>query len=209
MEPNEPVKNPDKQPDPYAFIMKSNGGSSTLSKLSPFGNMSNKIKLAVMGGGVIFLLIVISIVYSSLLKKPENSNVLANVGRQQAQILQAADIGTEKARGQAARNLAITTRLSLIDDQKALKAALSGKNVRYSTSKDKELEQTLIRAEQANQFDDKLLEYLHTELSSYARNLQAAYNSTEKQEKDLRAVLANQYKNARYLAGESVGEQSQ
>lgn len=204
MEPDEPDKNgQDKQSDPYAFILKS--GGSKIPKL-PLGSLPKTVKLGILGGGVIFLLIIFFIAYNSFFKTPENSDLLASVGRQQANILQAAEIGEEKARGQVARNLAITTKLSLIDDQKSLKAALGGKNVSISTSDDPEITQMLTVAEQANRFDDEFLEYLHTELTSYARNLQAAYNTTTKLDKDLREVLAAQYKNAKYLAGEGATE---
>jgi hypothetical protein len=204
MEPNQPANDAGKQSDPYAFIMKPSGGSK-LPKL-PLSGLPNTVKLLLLGGGGILLLIIVFFAYKSLFSTPENSDLLASVGRQQANILQVAEIGEEKARGQAARNLAITTKLSLIDDQKSLKAAFGDKNVSVSTSDDPELEQRFTVADQANRFDDELLEYMHTELTSYARNLQAAYNTTLKTDKELREVLAAQYKNARFLAGEGAAE---
>jgi hypothetical protein len=198
-----PVSSEQDKSDPYAFIMKEGGSNKLASKFS-FKSFGTPAKLAMIGGGAIVFLILLSVGYNSFFSAPENSSLLSRVGRQQAHILQAAEMGVEKARSQTARNLSITTKLSLIDDQRSLKSALAGKNVRVSTSDDPELEQKLIIAEQANRFDEELLEYLQTELKSYADNLDAAYNTTLKTDKELRQVLAAQYKNARYLAGEGT-----
>lgn len=207
-EPTQPASNGQgNQSDPYAFILKEGGGGNKLSSKLTLRNFGTPVKLAILGGGAFIFLILFMVGYNTFLSTPENTPLLARVGQQQAHILQAAEMGVDKARGQAARNLAITTKLSLIDDQKALKSALGGKNVRISTSDDPQLEQKLIVAEQGNRFDEELLKYLQTELKSYADNLEAAYNTTLKTDKELREVLAAQYKNARYLSGEGVPTQ--
>ncbi len=196
MEPNAPSDNKSQQADPYDFILKSGG------KLSKVKNMSTTVKLAVLGGGIVLFLLVSSLLYSSFFKAPDNSIILSRIGRQQAQILQAADIGVKKARSQTARNLAITTEFSLIGDQKPLLKALSDQNVRVSTKKDPQIEQKFTTAEQANRFDETLLDYFHTELTSYAGNLKTAYNTTKS--KALKKVLAAQYRNARFLSGQGA-----
>lgn len=207
-EPTQPANNGQgTSSDPYAFILKEGGGGNKLSSKLLLKNFGAPAKLVMLGGGAFVFLILLVVGYNSFFSTPENSALLARVGQQQAHILQAAEVGVEKARGQAARNLSITTKLSLIDDQKALKSALGGKNVKVSTSDDPQLEQKLIIAEQGNRFDEELLKYLQTELKSYADNLEAAYNTTLKTDKELREVLAAQYKNARYLSGEGVPAQ--
>ena len=200
MEPTSGTSDPSSQ---FDFLANSGGGSKNSSFLGSILGGKGKIIILAAGGGLALLLILLA--YSLFFSTPDNAIILTRVGKQQARILQAAETGVDKARNQEARNLAVTVQLSLTGDQKPLLDALGDQNIRISTKDDEELEQQLITAEQANQFDETIIKYLKTELTSYAKNLDAAYRST--QSTKLREVLAAQYKNARFLAGESTEAQ--
>lgn len=200
MEPN----NPTTQPSGGYDFLKDSGKSRKLPDLSAIKALPFKAKIVLFGGGLFVLFILFIIVSNLFFRAPDNSQQLAAVARQQADILQVAELGVSKARGQAARNLAVTVRLSLIGDQEPLLDALGSRNVRVSTKDDEELEQQFIVAEQGNRFDQEMLDYLQTELASYTRNLEAAFNSTE--DPDLRQVLAAQYENAQFLSTEEADE---
>ncbi len=176
-----------------------NAGGSKLPR-NPLKGLSKTAKLVLGGAGVVIFLLITLVIYSSFIRKPDNSIQLAAVGRQQANLIQAAKIGVKDARSQEARNLAITTQLSLVGDQKPLLKALKSQNVSVSTKDDPKITQKFTLAQQSNNLDTELVDYLHTELSSYAKNIKTAYNTTKDQA--LRKVLADQYKNAQFLAGE-------
>lgn len=192
MEPNSPA------PD----VLNQIGGKQ--SKLSSLSRMPKQGKLIMIGGGAFLLLLGLIIIYNLFIKTPDNAPILQTVGEQQARILQAAETGVEKSRGQEARNLAVTAELSLSGDQRPLLDALRKQNIRISTRDDPELAQELITAEQANRFDEFLMDYLSSELADYVRNLDRAYRSTESQ--SLRELLESQFENARFLAGVGADE---
>lgn len=184
----------------YDFILDS-GVKSKLPKIPSAGVPKGAKMLLLAVGGLFVLIIGIVLVSSIFFSAPYNSQLLAGIGGQQARILQAAEMGVESARSQEARNFATTIRVSLVGDQAPLLEALNQRSINASTAADPEVEERLTTAEQANRFDEELINYLQTELASYVRNLETAFNSTD--DPALKEVLATQYKNAQLLVGES------
>ncbi len=187
--------------NPYDFILKQdqkpkghfNGGS-----------LAQRITIAVVVAAVLIIgaVIMISVLGGS---SKSNTQVLVSLAQQQTEIARVAGIGADKADSATARNLAITTQLSMESAQQDTLALLKkgGHKVSDSTLgllKDSQTDEQLNGADGGNTFDDTFTKLLHDKLSSYRILVQNDYkNATGVNE---RQVLQNSFNSVTSLLGD-------
>lgn len=181
--------------DQYDFILNDKKGSK--KSLLPAMDLKKKRLLLIFGGGVLFITLIVIIfgLISSLNNK--DREFLINMVQQHAEIVRVAEIGEDKARNQATRNLAVTTKLALQSSQddivnianktgKVSSADIAGG---MSVQTDEELE----TAEQNNSFDEAFEEILYELLEEYRATLVEAYDiSTSEANKQVYSDTFNQ-----------------
>lgn len=160
----------------YDFIM-----NSPQPKRS-FGSMKQRIIMVVVGG---LVLLTIAIAAFALLSGSGGSNIekLTDLAQQQTEIARIADIGTQKSTSAATKNLAFTTKLSLLSSKQQTVSFLAKKG---TTLKDKQLtlkknsatDQRLNDAASNNTFDATFTKLLTDELTSYRTALLAQFKNT-------------------------------
>lgn len=207
MQPNNPIPapppiNPQNMPtgnNPYDFITNPNEQKPSKFKL-PSGNSKTQRIIIVIG--FLVLVIIVFALVSSFLGRGDKAQKeqLTVVVTKQKELIRISEIGVKKARSNEAKNLAITTQLSLTSEQPELKEALKGLGVKErANSQSKINDDELTKAEQSNNFDAVFLEMLKADLTDYAKTLQTAYQGTES--KNTKTALESQFNNAATLAG--------
>lgn len=206
MQPQSPPPAPPPAPsgngqNQYDFIM--NPQSAPGRSLLPGGN-TKKGRLIIAGIGAVVLLMIVLVVTSLFSNAGKaDTQAVINAAKQQQELIRIADIGIQKARGQQAKNLAITTKLALSseqdDMQSAIKAAgLNPKKVLVGST-NPQTDKALTTAEQTNRFDEEFIEVMTDSLAEYQRSVKAAYDGANS--KKLKAALATQYASANTLVG--------
>lgn len=208
MEPNAPPAPPPMQPtptpqpsNPYDFIV--NPGKPKKKSLLPSSG-SSKVQRALVITVVLIIIVVLFMVGSSLLSSGDKAKKeqLISVAKQQNELIRVSEIGLKKAKSAEARNLAMTTQLSLISEQAELQSAVKGTGVKISAKtiggKDPKTDDLFTKAEQANNFDDVFIQKLQADLTKYAKAVKVAYNNTTS--KKAKLALEAQFNNAATLA---------
>lgn len=190
--------------DQYGFIMNPGTGPQKRSMLPGFGTMSKKQLLIFGGAGVLILAMLVTILFSLLSGGPTNKDQLLAVVAQQNELIRISDIAVKEARGIEAKNLAMTTKLSLRSDQSSLTAALKAQNVKVGgkdlqAAKDSDTDRLLEDAKQNNRFDEVYLEFIQAALVEYQKNLNTAYKTTISPQ--LKEAMKIQYQNASIIIG--------
>ncbi len=190
----------------YDFFMNQGAAGGKAPRMGG-GSMTKRIVIAAVGGLTLLILVIIG--YQLLLgSKPNNAQQLLEIAQQQNELIRVSDIGVKKAHGTDAKNLAMTTKLSLSTDQQPLINALAKQKIKaksqLNASKNTKTDDMLETADQNNRFDDEFLKYLHTELASYQKKLNEAYKNTTS--KSLKEAMKIQYQNASTLAGVKAEE---
>lgn len=203
MEPNTPPAPPPMQPDPvphsanpYEFIV-----SPKQPKKSLLPSNYSKTQRIIFVVAVLVIIMVIFMIASSFLSGGDEAKKLQfiNMVNQQKELIRVSEIGVKKARSTEAKNLAITTQLSLTSEQPELEAAAKSLGIKVKGSaKNTKTDELLTKAEQANNFDAVFVEKLQADLLKYAKEVKIAYenNSSTKTKKSLEA----QFNNAATLA---------
>lgn len=170
------------------------------SGVAALGAMNKKM-LALVGGGILILLVVIISVIASMLNSgPTNKDHLLTAASLQAELIRVSDVAVKEAQGPDARNLAITTQLSLRSDQTELTAALKAQKVKVpGASKNAKTDAMLTEATQNNRFDQVYMEFIQEQLVDYQKKLYTAHQTSESNK--LKETLKNQYLNASILVG--------
>ena len=195
----------DHEPD-YNFIM----NPAAPPKKGLFGGMRGggikKQRLLFLVAGSTVLLIVLVMLFSLLFGGgSDNTERLVGIYVKQAEIARIAAIGEQDATSADTRNYASTVSLSMISAQNDLEKILDkhGREVKakeLQAGKNKETDQSLTEAQQANNFDEVFNETIKNSLRSYQRDLAEAYkNAASKSE---RAALQPLYISAGILTGE-------
>lgn len=168
------------------------------------GGGSKKGRLIIVGAGAVILILLIVLVARLISNAGKgDTSALVTAAKQQQELIRVADIGIDKAKSQAAKNIAITTKLALESQQKEMQSAittagLNPKKVLIS-SKNTKTDSTLTTAEQNNRFDEEFLNIMSTSLTEYQKTIKTAYEGATS--KKLKAALTTQYKSANVLAG--------
>ncbi len=197
--------------NPYDFITNPGGQQQKKFKLLPSGN-SKMSKILVIVGALI-IAIILFVIVSSILGSGDKAQKeqLKDVVYKQKELIRIADIGIQKSRSSEAKNIAMTTKITLTSEQGDLQGALTTLGVKSDAKTiggpDKKKDQILTTAEQANNFDAVFLEMIRADLISYAKATQIAYkNNTSKKTK---SALEAQFNNAATLAGLNDQEKAQ
>jgi flagellar basal body-associated protein FliL len=186
--------------DQYDFIFKPPGGKKSLL---PGGSKKTRIIIVAVGAAILLMM---ALVLSSILSSPRKQAVenLVVAAKQQNDLIRLSEVGVQKARGQQARNIAVTTKLSLQSQQGDLLAAIKSQkrkldNKELNASRDTKADQLLTAAEQNNRFDEVFIEVMELKLKEYQRTVKTAYDSVSSP--GLRAALTEQFNSANTLAG--------
>lgn len=144
---------------------------------------------------------IVSLFFSS---NKSGTESLVAAAQQQTELIRIADIGTQKARTTAGRNIAITTKLSLESEKAPLLAAIKqqGRNIsgkELSAGKKLTTDKLLTNADQSNRFDEVFIEKIQADLVIYQKALKTAYDQAT--DKKAKQALSDQYKKASILAG--------
>lgn len=188
------------QPAPgYEFL---NDQPQKRSVLPGGSSKNGRIILVAVGAAI---LLVIGIIVANILGSAgENTkNDLVTAVQQQAELIRISEIGTKDAVGAEAKNLAITTNLSLLSAQEDLQALATRAGAKLEkrtidAGKNEQTDKDLEQARQINRFDEAFTEVMQEQLSAYQQTLKrihaAAQNETSK------TTLAELYNSASVLA---------
>jgi flagellar basal body-associated protein FliL len=212
MQPNSPapvapppvVPQPAGDPNQYDFIFNPNQQVKPGKNGLPGGG-SKKSRMLIVGGAAVVLIIIASLVVSFLgsAGKADTENLVI-AAKQQTELIRVADIGIKDAKTQAAKNIAVTTKLSLESKQSAMLAAIKSQGRKLSTKelssgRSAKTDQLLTDAKQNNRFDEVFIETMESSLKTYQVSVKKAYDGATS--KKLKDALTDQYKSANILAG--------
>jgi hypothetical protein len=159
--------------NPYEFIM-----TETPNKkggLLPSGSQKMRIIIVAVIGAV---LLMVGLVLWSLLASSGSGNreLMLKASQQQAEIIRIAAIGSEKAKGTDAKNLAAITEQTMTSDKIALDAVQKQQKIKLSPKevalgKNSKNDTALTDAEQKNKFDEAYIEITIRDLAAYQKTL--------------------------------------
>jgi len=156
------------------------------------------------GGGLVFLLLIVVLI-NGLISNANKADTesLVKAAKQQQELIRISDIGIQKAKTQSAKNIAVTTKLSLASQQSAMETAIKAAGLNPKkvlvVSANAETDKALETAEQNNRFDEEFLKIMSANLVIYQKSVKTAYSGATS--KKLKAALDSQYKSANTLAG--------
>lgn len=163
-----------------------------------------RIVIAVIGAA---LILIIGIIVSSILGNAGEStkNDLVTAVQQQTELIRISDIGIKDAAGAEAKNLAITTNLSLSSVQDDLQdlATKAGAKLEKRTidaGKDEQTDKDLESAKQINRFDETFTEVMQEKLLAYQQTLKRIHEAA--QNESSKNTLSELYNNASNLIKE-------
>ncbi len=190
------------QANPYEFIF----AEKSIEKKGPLGGMSLVKRILFIIGGLAVVTILLILATSLFSSKDSINSRLFTVAQEQQEIIRVAGLGSAKATGSDARNLALNTQLSLTTNQKAVftyitehKGKVDDKllGAKADTATDKLLE----TAATNNTYDATLVQTLHSQLVTYRTNLNTTYQQVSG--KNARTLLADSYKAADLLIAQA------
>lgn len=200
MQPDQPAN-----VNPYDFLTNSPTPKRGFSL--PGGNSKNTRILLVVAGLV--LLLFVGIIFFSLLSSGSKTNTerLISIAAKQQELIRVSGIGISKARTADARNLAVTTELSVLSSQQQTLSLLKKQGHKLSTKdlavdKKASTDTTLTNADQNNSFDDAFLGILVTQLGDYRTNLRTTYDGS--QSKSEKIILDTAFRGTALLLPEQV-----
>jgi hypothetical protein len=175
--------------NPYEFIV--NPNTPKHSKFSFGGGSSFGLRLAIVGAGLVVLMIIIGVLMSSLGPKSTTPDLEAIAQRQQ-EIIRIAAGASQQAAGQDTKNFASNVQITVGSSQTEVLNYLAGRGVKMK-SKQLALDQNpkidtyLTDAASANNYDGALAQTLSDELQTYEALLQKTFKETSS--KQTRTVL--------------------
>lgn len=197
------------QSNPYDFITNS-ANKPKKSLLSGGGSKTRRI--IIVGVGAVVLLMV-GLIVASLLRSGGASQKIdyLSLVQQQAELIRISEIGVSKSRQSTAKNLAITTSLSLASQQTetlelAKKAGASTDPKTLALSKNAKTDELLTSADQSNQFDQTFIETLKAALEKYRTLLRKIYQNTAGA--SAKQTLSEHYKSISDLLGTEATDKS-
>lgn len=165
-----------------------------------------KARLVVVAAGIIFLVILVTIV-SSFLNKDAAAQTqrLTEVAQAQTEIIRVSTLAKDKAKAEETRSYALNTKLSVESSQQQIKKSLAargvkekGLNKKLSAGKNPKTDAALDEAEKNNRFDETFKAIMNQQLKDYQKLLNGAYASGTTSEKK---ALADSFENAALLIG--------
>lgn len=188
--------------NPYAFITQS--PTTGIPSKPPGG--SKKKRIIIVGAGVVLLLIIGGIVMSILSSASDGPKTdYKELVHQQVELIRVSDLGLKQARSPEARNLAVTTKYSLLSEQPELlklakKAGVLTDAKSLTLGQDTQIDSSLKTASQTNQFDEVFIKIMQSNLKKYQAALKKVHD--ESTSKSTKAILDKDFTNAGILIGE-------
>lgn len=185
----------------YDFIFNDNKPGK--KSLIPMGG-GKKGRIIVVAAGAMIVLILIFVIIGLISNAGKaDTTSLISAAKQQQELIRVSKIGVDKAKTQAAKNIAVTTLLALESEQDDMQAAvtaagLNAKKVLVSAPNVK-TDQALNTAEQNNRFDEEFLSIMTSSLITYQKSVKTAYDGATSAK--LKAALTTQFNSANTLAG--------
>lgn len=199
-----PIQPPSVPRNSYDFI--TNPGVAPKKGILPTGGTKQSRILLVIGGflGLIIIGMIIFAVINGLSSSQKEDWL--TLAQKQTELIRITDIATAKAQLRDTKNLAATTKASLISSQKTVNslAKKNGATISSKTlalGKDINTDKQLTSAEQTNQFDATFQVLLKKELGEYQVLVKKLYDSTGS--KSTKASLNGIYNNANLLVQQS------
>lgn len=192
MNPNQPQAPP--PGDQYNFIV--NPEQPSKGKLiGKLGGNPFIVKIGLIVGGAVVLMIVLAIVVSLLFGGKTNVDTIVSLAQSQQEIVRLSDM-TKDSSSQTIRNAAGNTRVSVQSHQNewlnflsAHKYTLDKKTLALKT--DATNDARLQAAEQTSTFDSTYTDMMRSQLESYARAVQNAYQGSPSEAE--REILTSHY----------------
>jgi hypothetical protein len=193
---------PEHDPSRYEFIM----SPGQQQRPSLIGGGWNPRKLAIIGGGIVGVIILFAIIGSLLSGGKGDTLTLKSIAAQQAEIVRVSDLGLKNVSSQDTNNFATNTNLCLSSSQQQLLSYLGQNGVKINEKQlalkaNPKTDAALQAASESGTFDATFTTTLQTELTAYQASLQAAYKTaTGKTEKQ---VLSDAFAQAGLLLKQS------
>lgn len=188
--------------NPYDFI--TNPPESPKRGLFSGGSKNQRVLLI---GGLATVLLTIGVLIAAVLSSSDSGvkQDYLSLIQQQAEIVRISEIGEETAHDTTAKNLAITTKLSVSSDHAATlaiakKAGAPTDIKSIALGKNDKVDALLTDAEQVNQFDEVFIKTMDELLSTYQQLLKKLYNQSTNP--DTKKTLQHAYNNALLLTAQ-------
>lgn len=165
----------------YDFIL--NDGKKAGKEGWPAPPPGKTRRLVLMAAGGIALVLVLAIVFALLFAGGgADRQRLLGLAQRHAEIMRVADIGIDRARSHEARNLAVTTKLSLQSSQPRLMAVVQRasefEREELAAGHDPETDTMLETAERNNRFDEVFVQTLTAMIKEYRLEINAAHEAS-------------------------------
>lgn len=192
---------PENQQPDYNFIL--DPQQPKKGGLLAGANKTKRMVIAAAGG--LFLLTMFLVLFSLILGGGgENKRLALRLAQQHTELTRVAEIGEEKARGQAAKNLATTTLLTLQSSQPEILAIAGDVDEKLlAGGQDAETDEVLTAAEQRSQFDEVFTEVLEEGITAYRNDLDTAFSSSSSSKN--KEVYSKIYRQLGDIIGASSG----
>ena len=166
------------------------------------GGGSFKNRLFIVAGGALSLLIILILFMSLVFGGSDVKQQLFELAQEQTEIVRVSDIGIEKARGSAAKNLATTVKYTVTSSRNDVLAIIKKKSTDKSlrTAKNSATDKTLESAATNNNFDAVFTETMATSLKAYQANIKKIYDTTGNQK--TKDVLSDAFNSVNVLLEE-------
>lgn len=167
--------------DPYYFLQNPLQKNSKQPTSTKSGSSSTVQRLMIFVG-IIFLLVIGGVVVQSFLSRSgkEKATELINAGKQQAEVLRIAEIGSTKAKDKSILNITAITKSVIKSDQVGLIQLIGRANgskvtpAQLTGAKNAETDKILAKAELDNKFEEQYYKALLEALAKYQQSLQSA-----------------------------------
>lgn len=137
----------------------------------------------ILAGGGLVLLMVFVVLYGLIFSGSGQKEDYLSLMQQQAELVRVSDIGVQKSRHADAKNLAITTKYSIVSQQSeaqklAKQAGADTSAKAIALGKDTQTDAKLTAAEQSNQFDTVFTATIQAGLEKYQQTLKKIHDGT-------------------------------
>lgn len=188
--------------NPYEFIT----SPKAPPKKSLLGGGGGPQKVLLIVGGlsiVVLLLVVVGSLLGGGGAKKENYITML---QQQAEIIRIADLGSDSAKDNEAKNLAITTGQTMESQTAAITAVATSAGIKIdkkviAAGKNTKTDDKLTSAAQVNNFDKEFISILKESLAEYQKTLKTIYDSTKSQKS--KDTLSQNYEYVQALIGKT------
>jgi len=191
----------------YDFIFNPNQPNKK-SLLPGGGSKKGRIIVVAVGAAILLTLIIVIAGLVNNAGKADTASLIS-AAKQQQELIRIAKVGQDKAKTQAAKNIAVTTLLALESEQDDMQTAITAAGLNAKkvlvASPNTKTDQALTSAEQNNRFDEEFLSIMTTSLISYQKSVKEAYDGATS--KQLKAALTTQFESANTLAGVAGSKQ--